>query len=432
MSSHGREPLRLLRRSTPWRRWSVLAIALVASLPGAVAGAEPLRVVLLAPDPTARASLNALETALTRSFGFNFRSTAAEPWAPDASLAALHGADAAIVYRGPGAIPVESAALLRGFLGAGKALVVIAATPEAWPTEPRFVQDVLGATPGAVFAGGSPLTIINLFAHPILTGVSRFETNEPVSHYTKLAEDTQMIMEGTTGEATAPLAWVRRRPAGDVAHFVFGDPQVLAHPAYQTMLGQAVLWAAQRPIPGARPAVQRTLMAESYPGAFAITLPNGPGVCLDPVRGGINYIWAGDFVDLRPRWITKQGEPARIFGPVFYREKDWQPLRSGAPDAEPDFQFRGYALRDGVPEFHYQIGGRDVYETFSPGSVTHSLIRHFRVGPGATPLWLTLEPQSAAEVIARGLERDGNLASFHSVNGGEFTIEIRPKFARVP
>jgi hypothetical protein len=59
-------------------------------------------------------------------------------------------------------------------------------------------------------------------------------------------------------------------------------------------------------------------------------------------------------------------------------------------------------------------------------------VRQFRVAPGATTLWLRLEPQTNAEIVLRGLERDGNVASFPSHAAGEFTIEIRPKFARAP
>ena len=36
------------------------------------------------------------------------------------------------------------------------------------------------------------------------------------------------------------------------------------------------------------------------------------------------------------------------------------------------------------------------------------------------------------DVVVRGLERDGNLASFTSREAGEFSIEIRPKFVRTP
>jgi hypothetical protein len=269
------------------------------------------------------------------------------------------------------------------------------------------------------------LTVINLFPHPIFGGIPHFDTELRVPLFAALADDVQMIMEGTAGEATAPLAWVRRRAGGRLVHLVPVDARLFQDATYQRLVGQAALWAAGRPIPAARPAVQRTFMPEATPGSFAITLPNGPGLCLDLVRGGLNYVWDGDFVDLRPRWITKEGAPARIFGDVFYREKAWQPMRAGAPGNPPDLQFRGYVLRDGVPEFHYVIGGRDVFETFASGREPGDLLRRFRVGPGTSPLWITLEPQAEAEVVVSGLERDGARAVFAAPAGGEFTLEIR-------
>ncbi len=418
-------------------RLALTAILLFAAgtHPLVVNAAQPLRVALIASEQDVIDDLGPLAKGLTNAFGFVIVpvSTAAAPSNETRSrFAALGGVDAAIIKGGPGALPSGDATLFREFIRSGKALVLLGATPAAWPTEPAFAQNILGAKRDEPFAAGVPLTIINLFAHPIFTGISRFETDEPVSLYTQLADDAQMIMEGTVGEATAPLAWVRRRAEGRMAHFVFAQTPALADPSYQRIIGQAVLWAAQHPIEGARAAVQRTFMPDSYPGSIAVTLPNGPAVCLDPVRGGINYIWDGDFVDLRPRWITKQGETPRLFGDIFYSEKEWQPFRAGAPTAAPDFRFRGYTLRKGLPEFHYDIGGREVHETLSAGRDAQSLLRRFRVGPGKSPLWLNLEPQSKAEVIVRGLERDGQLGSFHNSAGGEFTIEIRRKAVVAP
>jgi hypothetical protein len=60
------------------------------------------------------------------------------------------------------------------------------------------------------------------------------------------------------------------------------------------------------------------------------------------------------------------------------------------------------------------------------------LRRTFRVGPGTTPLWLVLEPQTEAAVTIRGLERDGNVATFASRAAGEFTIEIRRRTVATP
>lgn len=407
-------------------------LALLGVLSASFAATPALRVTLVAPDRAAATELAALQTALTGGFGFEctVAGSAAAGGTPLAS--ALAAGDVAIFWRGPGALAADEAHALRTFLGSGRGLVLLAGTGTAWPTEPEFEAKVLGAKAGETFAGGAAFTVINLFPHPIFGGITRFDTDQPVLLFTALADDAQMIMEGTVGEATAPLAWVRRRATGRLAHLVPGDARLFRDATYQRLVSQAALWTVGRTIPAARPAVQRTFMPEATPGSFAITLPNGPGLCLDPVRGGINYVWDGDFVDLRPRWITKEGQPARIFGGVFYREKEWQPLRAGAPGSPPDFQFRGYALRDGVPEFHYVIGGRDVFETFAQGREPGDLLRRFRVGPGSAPLWVNLEPQTESDVIVSGLERDGARAVFAAPAGGEFTLEIRRRKGLTP
>ena len=380
----------------------------------------PLRIALIAPDATTAAQMAPLRSALAKSPGIS------------ATDAALREADVAVIFRGPGAGNAGPTAELRNFLRGGKGLVLLGAAAEAWPTDFKLEADLLGASSKGLFAKGTPMTIVNLFPHPIFTETEGYETDQSIPLFEKLSDDAQMIMEGTVGEATAPLAWVRRLAGSRLCHLVPGDANAFSDPLYLRMVGNAILWTASRPIPGARPAVQRTLMPDSFPGAFAITLPNGPSVCLDPVRGGINYIWDGDFVDLRPRWITKQGEPARIFGEIFYREKEWQPLRAGRPGGATELQFRGYILRDGYPEFQYEVGGRQISERITPGRDGSGIQRRFRVGPGSTPLWISLEPQTTAEVAVTGLERDGSLATFSAPTGGEFTIEIRRKAVSGP
>ncbi|MBI4626961.1 MAG: hypothetical protein HY736_27535 [Verrucomicrobia bacterium] len=407
---------------------SVLLVSLAGICGAPLAASEPFRVCLVGADRQSVEKLNTLKGALEKTFGFACSlAPAMRSGGGRTALDPLRSAQAAVFYHGPGTLAEGDAAVLREFIGSGKGCVVIGASEEAWSALAGFSGDILGATPGDRFAHGSPMTVINLFPHPIFTGVTKFETQQAMTQYTKLASDAQMIMEGTVGDETTPLAWVRRRPSGRVCHLVPDEPGLFSDPYYQKMVGNALLWTCGRPVPGAHPFVQRTYMPDAHPGSFAITLPNGPSVCLDPVRGGINYIWDGDFVDLRPRWLTKQGAPAGIFGEVFYREKTWQPLRLGAPNREPDFHFRGYTLRDGLPEFHYLIDGRDVYETIGPGKDGAGVLRRFRVGPGAGPLWLNLEPQPGAEISLRGLERDGDRVCFPSSATGEFTIEIHRK-----
>jgi len=411
---------------------ALLAANLVQAKPSG-AEIEPLRVSLVSTEGRTESFRAALAKTLERTLGTGVTVTSAAKNADGTlSLASLRSAHAAVFVRGPGPLGDGDTAELRSFLKAGKGSVILAAARDKWDAVPGFFPEYLGAEPGGRFADGAPMSVINLFPHSIYTDVTRFETRQPMLLWHKLAADAQLIMEGTVGEDTTPLAWVRRRKTGRICHVVPAESALFSDASYLQIVANAVLWSDGRAIPHAQPIVQRTFMPESYPGSFAITFPNGPGVCFDPVRGGINFVWDGDFVDLRPRWLTKQGEPPRIFGKVFYREKAWQPLREGAPTRDSEFRFRGYALKAGGPEFHYQIDGRDIFEAISANAQGTGITRRFRVGAGAGPLWISLEPQTDAEIALTGLVRDGDHATFASASAGEFTIEIRRKSGAAP
>lgn len=423
-------PSSVLLRSRGNRRLGAFGLWVVLVGFGVVfpAVAAPLRVALIGADRANDSALRVLQTGLETISDVKCHLLRAGGGSgSEISFDALRAAQAAVFFRGPGAIDARDAASLREFLRSGRGRVILGATVEAWSALPEFLEGELGATPGEAFASGAPMSVINLFPHAIYAGIARFETARPMTAYSKLNADAQMLMEGTVGEETTPLAWVRQLPAGRMCHLVPADSELFHDAAFVRIVGNAVRWTANLPIAGAQAIVQRTYMPDSYPGAFAITFPGGPSVCFDPVRGGINYVWDGDFVDLRPRWLTKQGEPARIFGEVFYREKLWRTLRQHAPDHDSEFRFRGYAMNNGEPDFHYQIDGREVHETLRAGPGGSGVVRHFRVGPGAGPLWLNLERQPSADVITRGLERDGERACFPSSAAGEFTMEIRRK-----
>lgn len=375
------------------------------------ATAEPLRVALIA-SPAESAVISQLGETLEANGSVRGSSPAQ--------------AEALLILRGLGPAAVPD---IRRLMETSHPTVVIGADPAAWGGSAGFIAERLGADRGAAFAGGAPLRVINLFPHPIFTGVEAIETDESVPSWTKLTDDAQMIAEGITGEETTPLAWVRSVGSSRICHLVLSSSALLASPDYVRIITQALLWTARRPIPGAMPVVQRTFLPESHPGAFAITFPEGVGVCLDPVRGGVNFAWEGDFVDLRPRWLTKQGAPARIFGPAFYTEKAWQPLRAGAPGANSSWRFLGYALRDGAPEFRYTVAGREVAETLRALPDGTGFTRSFTVAAGQAPLWLNLEEQSLSEVRVEGAVRDGNAVAFTSADSGVFKITVRRRGA---
>lgn len=413
-------------------RFLALAFALTGLFSPALAQPRALKVALIAgAEPAgveAEAGLAALKRSLEASPMVSVSLVLPPPGGKAMpSLTALRSSDVAVLYGGSGELAAEDAAILRQFLEMEKGLVVIRGTMEPWTPWPNFVPEVLGAKRQGRFADGAPMRVINLFGHAIFTGVTHLETTEGMPLYSDLANDALMVIEGTVGEATAPLGWLRRWKNVRLAHIVPAGPALFRDQGYLRLLANCVFWTARRPIEGARAIVQRTYLPDAYPGALAVTMPGGPTFCFDPVRGGVSQINDGDFVDLRPRWITKRGEPARVSGEVFYRDATRGLFWMAADGSEPPFKFRGYSVEGPYPELYYKVGDREVREQVLPLASGMGILRKFRVGPGTQPIWYKSEPQTGAEVTAKGLEQDGRRMGFTGTGAGEFTIEIRQK-----
>ena len=103
--------------------------------------------------------------------------------------------------------------------------------------------------------------------------------------------------------------------------------------------------------------------------------------------------------------------------------------RAGAPGADSTWRFKGHVLRDGVPEFHYDVAGRKVTETLRALADGSGFTRTFTVTAGQAPLWLNLDEQSLSEVRVEGAVRDGNAVAFTSADSGVFKITVRRRGA---
>jgi acetyl esterase len=169
--------------------------------------------------------------------------------------------------------------------------------------------------------------------------------------------------------------------------------------------------------------VHRTMMPDSGPSSFAVGFAPGLGLSYDPGRGGVNYIWRGDFADLGPTWQGKINRPAEIKGEIAYRESVRFPLRIDAPDREPRLEFRGYSLLDDGVEFRYLVDGVLVREELQASSDGSVLTRTFRLG-GPISRWYWLEPQPTIEIASRDVTWNGQ-RTFVSGERREFSILVR-------
>lgn len=110
--------------------------------------------------------------------------------------------------------------------------------------------------------------------------------------------------------------------------------------------------------------VERTTLPDARASSFAFGLPGGINFCYDPIRGGVNYVWTGGFLDLanvRPG-PGKLIKPAQLLGPIVARETGAAPLRRGDPAHIPVIEFKGYTLRSGSVELRYTLDDTPVRE----------------------------------------------------------------------
>lgn len=155
------------------------------------------------------------------------------------------------------------------------------------------------------------------------------------------------------------------------------------------------------------PRIERTYMPDAAPSAFAVGFSNGLNFCYDPVRGGLNYVWDGDFVDItsvRPG-RGKNLRPVKLLGPVIHRETGPMPLRRGDPLRVPTVEFAGYRVGEDVIEFRYLLDGVLVREEIRPSTAGDGLQRRFRVdGGNSEKLWFVRDAQPPVELT---MGRDG-------------------------
>lgn len=172
--------------------------------------------------------------------------------------------------------------------------------------------------------------------------------------------------------------------------------------------------------------LERTLLPDAAPSSFAVGLPTGVNFCYDVVRGGVSYIWQGDFVDIsnvRPN-AGKAVSPVKLLGEVVYRESEYFPLRRIDPQRGVGADFKGYRLKQDAIEFIYQIDQCRVTEEVRSTADGMGLVRQFKIEgalPGET-WWYVPGATNGGKLEAPGALRDG--PGFRFDPTGSFILEV--------
>ena len=158
-------------------------------------------------------------------------------------------------------------------------------------------------------------------------------------------------------------------------------------------------------VPKDDPIVVRWYMPEATPAAIAVGLPGGVSYCFDAGESRLRYAWLGGFLDTTGT-LTEKRDPATqrtrtpdLIGDIFYRTVE-SPLRVGSLESLPATRFRGYRLVEGHPEFHYEIGGVEVYERITANETKDGIRREFHLPRVDQPTWLLLEEDEALTITS--------------------------------
>lgn len=172
--------------------------------------------------------------------------------------------------------------------------------------------------------------------------------------------------------------------------------------------GDLEVTSEAKPAPGKDAVIVRWDMPEATPAAIAVGLPGGFSYCFDAGQSRLLYAWRGGFLDmtgtlLRKTDAKKLTPTAALVGDMIWKSEPGFPFAVGAERSVPKRQFKGYRLIQGIPEFHYQLDGMDVYEQLTVSG--QSMLRTITIARVDRPVYFEgrLVPQGVNVKVERKL-----------------------------
>lgn len=169
-------------------------------------------------------------------------------------LDVLKEADLAILYIRRMTLPEEQLSQIRTYVSSGKPLIGLRTASHAFQNWKEFDNVVLGGN-YRNHHGNSFLATARINAeaadHPILKNVPKeFESGGSLYKTSPIAKGTTLLLMGSiTNQPPEPMAWTQNYKGARVFYTSLGHPKDFDHPAFRTMLVNAVFWALDRPVP---------------------------------------------------------------------------------------------------------------------------------------------------------------------------------------
>ena len=164
----------------------------------------------------------------------------------DQSLEPLQDTDVLLVFTRRLNTTGKELDRFKAYCAAGKPIVGVRTASHAYQNWLDFDKDVLGRDYRGHYGGGVIARAeINSNAkdHPILRGLSNFDSYGSLYKNPSLAADTTPLLTGKTEEHTEPVAWTRIHRGGRVFYTSLGHQRDFEVEMFLRLLANGVLWA---------------------------------------------------------------------------------------------------------------------------------------------------------------------------------------------
>jgi len=150
--------------------------------------------------------------------------------------------DGLIIYANHETISEEQEVALKNYVEAGKALIPIHSGSFSFQNSDWFIETV-GGQFSAHGTGEFTATITDP-SHPVMKGISPFNTWDGTYVHSQLNDDMTILMERAEGDRKEPYTWVRDQGKGRVFYTAYGhDERTWNQPEFQKLVANGILWA---------------------------------------------------------------------------------------------------------------------------------------------------------------------------------------------
>jgi type 1 glutamine amidotransferase len=169
-------------------------------------------------------------------------------------LDVLKKADLSILYIRRMTLPEDQLAQIKSYVNSGKPLIGLRTASHSFENWKEFDNVVLGGNYHNHYGNALVATArINPDAasHPVLKNVAKeFQTAGSLYKTSPLAKGTTLLLTGSiTNQPPEPMAWTHTYNGARVFYTSLGHPKDFDHPAFRTLLVNAIHWTLDQPVP---------------------------------------------------------------------------------------------------------------------------------------------------------------------------------------